>query len=229
MVENATYANYEKWLLENKTKVIEYVKQNDIAFRNIEISARAYNALRINGMHKFSDVALMSSEELSSLEMMDKTSVEEIRMFLRNYLRKHRNDITAYVLNTDECCFESSSLDTKSIDETGVEETSKETATQETIGNITHSFNWDDLSCVKFVLADEMLKERIIRIIEIKKIEIRDFDISVRTYNALRRNNVRYLHEALSYYPDGFDKISNFGIKAVNEICNLIENKDRMR
>lgn len=225
MGENSTYAKYEQWLLEHKEKVIEYVKNNDIAFRNIEISARAYNALRINGMHKFSDVALMTFEELYNLDMMDKTSAEEIRMFLRNYLRKHRNNISACVLNTAENCFESEPLGAiESVDETAAEELSEEKPTQEIVGDITDFFDWTDLDCIRTVLADETLKGKIIQIIEIKKIEISDFDVSVRTYNALRRNNVRYLHEALSYYPNGFKQIRNLGDKSVSEICRLIEN-----
>lgn len=216
MVENATYANYEKWLLENKTKVIEYVKQNDIAFRNIEISARAYNALRINGMHKFSDVILMTSEELNNLDMIDKTSVEEIRLFLRNYLRKQKKELINFVTGNTE--LEGIVTENRSIE-------AKEVVTateQPNPANETSSQNL--LYDIKLWLSDKSIKERIIEFVKVKNEEIKDFDISVRSYNALRRGSVKYLYEAISCYPDGFASFRNMGTKSIDEINGIIEN-----
>lgn len=43
-----SYAEFKKWLIINKDEVQPYFKQNDIDFKNLQISARLYNILRIN-------------------------------------------------------------------------------------------------------------------------------------------------------------------------------------
>lgn len=228
MVENATYANYEKWLLENKTKVIEYVKQNDIAFRNIEISARAYNALRINGMHKFSDVALMSSEELSSLDMMDKTSVEEIRMFLRNYLRKHRNSITTYVLDNSKNHMEPVSLITvESSDESVIAVESEETATQEKQQlNIVfeEGIQPNGFTYIRALMSNESSKAKILKYAELDNVDIKELNISRYLVRCLRNCNISYLQDVIPYYPDDLDQLFGVNKKLIDSVCDLIEN-----
>ena len=58
----STHTEYEEWLKLNHDKALEYIKENDVVFRNIQMSARAYNALRMNRINRMSDIIFMSSE-----------------------------------------------------------------------------------------------------------------------------------------------------------------------
>jgi hypothetical protein len=98
----STFVEYEKWLAANKDKAQEYIKKNDVNFKNVQISTRAYNVLRINGLNYMSDIVFLSAEEINNLEMMNKTAADEILMFKKNYLRKHKKDITAFVIRIDD-------------------------------------------------------------------------------------------------------------------------------
>lgn len=67
-------------------------------------------------------------------------------------------------------------------------------------------------------------RNKILEFTELKQIKIASLDMSVRSYNALRRGGIEYLHEAMRYYPDSFDEFRNIGSKSIDEICKTIEN-----
>ena len=73
------------------------------------------------------------------------------------------------------------------------------------------------------VLSCELEKNKFIECVKAKKITVEDLKLSVRSSNALRRENIHFLHEAISFYPDGFDKIRNLGVKSINEIKKCVE------
>ena len=323
----STFAEYEKWLAANKDKAQEYIKKNDVNFKNVQISTRAYNVLRINGLNYMSDIVFLSAEEINNLEMMNKTAADEILMFKRNYLRKHKNNLVSHICqeaSDDKKEKEKSeSNDIKNeIYETNAEDTAKirsklcigsiknkffsyfkfenklpietlnlPTRVENLLKNrgITHIYklirlypneiirfkgmskSMSDKACVslesflqsrwsevfdismddveevavidvesntsfestsfnnslhyiKTILSDTSTKEKIIEFTKPQNVEIEDLGISVRSYNALRRGNVRYFHEAISYYPDDFVSFRNMGAKSIDEICSIIEN-----
>lgn len=51
-----TFAECEKWVAENKEKVLEYAKKNDIPLQDIKITTHTYNILRINGKRYMSNI-----------------------------------------------------------------------------------------------------------------------------------------------------------------------------
>lgn len=212
----STFVEYEKWLAANKDKAQEYIKKNDVNFKNVQISTRAYNVLRINGLNYMSDIVFLSVEEINNLEMMNKTAADEILMFKKNYLRKHKKDITAFVIGTDNGKDE--------VSENRTIEFSAESATADRSTTIVNEASNNTLYYIKTLLSDKPTKEKIIEFLKLKNTEIEDFDISVRSYNALRRGNVRYLYEAVLYYPEGFSAFRNMGAKSIDEICGIIEN-----
>ena len=209
----STFAEYEKWLAANKDKAQEYIKKNDVNFKNVQISTRAYNVLRINGLNYMSDIVFLSAEEINNLEMMNKTAADEILMFKKNYLRKHKKDITAFVIGTDD----------EKVSENRTIEFRTESATADRSTAMINEAN-NTLYYIKTLLSDKSTKEKIVEFLKLKNIEIEDFNISVRSYNALRRGNVRYLYEAVLYYPEGFSAFRNMGAKSIDEICSIIEN-----
>ena len=211
----STFAEYEKWLAANKDEAQEYIKKNDVNFKNVQISTRAYNVLRINGLNHMSDIVFLSTEEINNLEMMNKTAADEILMFKKNYLRKHKKDITAFVIGTDD--------EKEKVSENRTIEFRTESATADRSTAMINEAN-NTLYYIKTLLSDKSTKEKIVEFLKLKNTEIEDFDISVRSYNALRRGNVRYLYEAVLYYPEGFTSFRNMGAKSIDEICGIIEN-----
>ena len=323
----STFAEYEKWLAANKDKAQEYIKKNDVNFKNVQISTRAYNVLRINGLNHMSDIVFLSAEEISNFEMMNKTAADEILMFKRNYLRKHKNNLVSHICQeASDDKKEKEKLESNDIKneiyETNAEDTAK-IRSKLCIGSIKNKFfsyfkfenklsietlnlptrvenllkkrgithiyklirlypneiirfkgmskSMSDKACVslesflqsrwsevfdismddveevavidvesntsfesasfnnslhyiKTILSDTSTKEKIIEFTKPQNVDIEDLGISVRSYNALRRGNVRYLHEAISYYPDDFVSFRNMGAKSIDEICSIIEN-----
>jgi hypothetical protein len=61
----STFAEYEKWLAVNKDKAQEYIKKNDVDFKNIQMSTRVYNILRINEKNCMSDIIFLSANEIN--------------------------------------------------------------------------------------------------------------------------------------------------------------------
>lgn len=326
MEQFSTFVEYEKWLAANKDKAQDYIKKNDVNFKNVQISTRAYNVLRINGLNYMSDIVFLSAEEINNLEMMNKTAADEILMFKRNYLRKHKNNLVSHIcqkISDDKINSEKSYSDeTSVIKNSFVENTTKihsklrieyvkdkffsyfkfknklpiETLKLPTrIENllkkrgVAHVYKliklypneiirfkgmsksmsdqtcsslesflqniWDEvfdinidaveeislvgiesnasfesteinssLHYIKTLLSDTSTKEKIIEFIKPQNVEIKNLEISARSYNTLRRGNVQYLHEAISYYPNDFGSFRNMGAKSINEICGSIEN-----
>ena len=327
----STFAEYEAWLAENKEKAFEYVKQNDVSFKSIQMTTRAYNILRMNGKDYMSDIVFCSSKEINGFDMINQSVVDEILMFKRNYLRKHKNNLVLHICqktidnesNSEELDYnETSNIPNNSFEVFG-ESTAMKIRSKfcaESIKNkfflyfkfenklpieylnlpirienllkhrgITHIYKlirlypneiirfkgmsksmsdqacvtlesflqdkWNEVfdisindidvfednnaeSCssseriannnslqyIKTLLSDKATKEKIIEFAKIQKIEMENFDVSVRSYNALRRGNVEYLYEAILYYPDGFTSFRNMGAKSIDEICGIIEN-----
>lgn len=212
----SAFAEYEKWLAVNKDKAQEYIKKNDVDFKNIQMSTRVYNILRINGKNCMSDIIFLSADEINSLDMMNKTAADEILMFKKNYLRKHKKELINFVTGTIES--QEMVSENRSVEEKEV------VTTTEQPSPVNETSSQNSLYYIKSLLSDKTTKEKIIEFVKVKNAEIEDFNISVRSYNALRRGNVRYLYEAILYYPDGFASFRNMGAKSIDEICGIIEN-----
>lgn len=212
----STFAEYEKWLVANKDKAEEYFRQNDVNLKNIQMSGRLYNILRINGKQKMSDIVFLSADEISNIDMMNKTSVNEILMFKKNYLRKHKNELIDFVVENTK--------PKENLIENKFVETEKIIITTEEL-NCTNDKSSQNLQYdIKALLLDTKTKEKIIEFYKIQNVEIVSLKLSVRSCNALRRANIRFLYEAIIYYPDRFTSFKNIGAKSIDEICKTIEN-----
>lgn len=210
--------SYEKWINENRIKVMEYVKHNDVAFKDVQMTSRAYNTLRMNGKNYMSDIVLCSFNEIDRFDKINDTVANEIMMFKKNYLRNHKKALIAFVEH---------GVTSKTYVLNDKPTHKKKEFTKEKAGFVKPEIKVQTKRSsyyIKLLLADSKTREKIYEFIKIKNIEIVDFNISSRTYNALRRGEVRFLHEAIPYYPDRFNEFRNMGSKAIEEICSLIEN-----
>lgn len=210
----STYAEYEAWIIKNKEKVLEYIARNDIFLRDV-MSARTYNIMRINSLQKMSDIIFLYSDELSKLDMIDKNVLDEVLMFKRNYLRKCKRSVIAYVSGEDTTkepsirVIENRNVGTKKNENALTDK-------EECISSV-------DLKCAQELLYDDFSMMQIRNFLGNKNVEISNLNLSVRTYQALRRTGIQFLHEAVRFYPDKFEDIRNFGRKSIEEICNSIE------
>ena len=73
------------------------------------------------------------------------------------------------------------------------------------------------------LLAGENRKAEYIAYLETHNVPIERFDLSNRTYNAMKRVGINYLLDAVRLYPDGFASIRNMGQKSIDEIKLMIE------
>lgn len=61
--------------------------------------------------------------------------------------------------------------------------------------------------------------------VNLKQHTIEELDLSVRSYNCLRRANIRTLEELVKYSPDDLKKLRNLGNKCIKEIAYKLEER----
>lgn len=238
----STHAEYENWLIENKDKIKEciYLKFIDIPFKDIALSARAYNVLRVNRKNYISDIIFSSLEDISELDMMNKSIMDEIMMVKRDYLKKHKMTFINYISPT-----EGERVPTEDVSEDNIESQNDSSDELSQVVSAEGQFIQDDSateiaenlsvrekpviitgnnpSDIERLLTDNYAKEKIIKFFELKKISIDEMDLSTRSYNALRRSGIEFLHQMITYYPNDFRSIRNMGVNSVGEVCAKIE------
>ena len=160
----STFAEYEKWLAVNKDKAQEYIKKNDVDFKNIQMSTRVYNILRINGKNCMSDIIFLSANEINSLDMMNKTAADEILMFKKNYLRKHKKELINFVTGTIES--QEMVSENRSVEEKEV------ITTTEQPSPVNETSSQNSLYYIKSLLSDKTTKEKIIEFVKVNNAEI---------------------------------------------------------
>jgi DNA-directed RNA polymerase subunit alpha len=74
-------------------------------------------------------------------------------------------------------------------------------------------------------LADVKLTDQIVSNKINMSIPIEDLELSVRSYNCLKRAQINTLAELLKYSPTDLQKIKNFGQKSINEVLDNLKNR----
>jgi DNA-directed RNA polymerase subunit alpha len=85
-------------------------------------------------------------------------------------------------------------------------------------GNLLNNDTRVDLADIK--LTDQIVSNEINI-----SIPIEDLELSVRSYNCLKRAQINTLAELLKYSPKDLQKIKNFGQKSINEVLNNLKNR----
>ena len=182
----STFAEYEKWLAANKDKAQEYIKKNDVNFKNVQISTRAYNVLRINGLNYMSDIVFLSAEEINNLEMMNKTAADEILMFKRNYLRKHKNNLVSHI------CQEASD-----------DKKEKEKSESNDIKNEIYETNAEDTAKIRSKLCIGSIKNKFFSYFKFEnKLPIETLNLPTRVENLLKNRGITHIYKLIRLYPN---------------------------
>lgn len=243
-----TYAEYEFWLIEHKEVLLPYFKKNDVPLKSLQMNVRAYNALRINNIINLSDIIFLSNEEISALDMMDKSSVNEVIMYKRNYLRKNKRAISYYIAGNKEFAAKAPvekpqsevELNEEAEKSSDFSENNQNREMQEKASESEKNLNSSELydipksenaeaklelshSSINIMLNDSKIKNKLIEFTASEHIGLDSLDLSTRSYNVLRRRGIKYLYEAMACYPQEISSLKNVGAKSADEIGRSIE------
>lgn len=198
VTEFKTNADFDAWINANAALVLAYAEENDVAIRDLPISAREFNTLRLNGIEKVSQLVVAIPESVAESSLVG-TVVRGLR---RDYLRQHKQELIQFV--------EGKAVAEVKTDSTAIE------------------LDQGDESCKLVVTGKQLLnmpkkKAEILQYLIARAMPIEDLGLSVRSYNELRRAFIDQVHKALALYPDGFVELRNLGKKSVDEICQVLE------
>ena len=198
VTELKTTAEFDTWISANAALVLAYAEENDVAIRDLPISAREFNTLRLNGIEKISQLVVAIPESVAESSLVG-TVVRGLR---RDYLRQHKQELIKFVEGK------------------AVAEVKTDSATTELV--------YVDENCKLAEAGKQLLdmpkkKAEILQYLIARATPIEDLGLSVRSYNALRRAFIDQVHKALALYPDGFVELRNLGKKSVDEICQVLE------
>jgi DNA-directed RNA polymerase alpha subunit len=175
-----------------------YAEENDVAIRDLPISAREFNTLRLNGIEKISQLVVAIPESVAESSLVG-TVVRGLR---RDYLRQHKQALIQFV-------------EGKVVVDAKTDATADEKCQSTAICKLVEDG--------KRLLDMPKKKTEILQLLIARATPIEDLGLSVRSYNALRRAFIDQVHKALALYPDGFVELRNLGKKSVDEICQVLE------
>lgn len=217
----STNIEYEQWLGDNWELVLDYVKENEVAIRELPLSARAFNILRMNNITHMSQIVTQTPYAISHLSQMGKMEADEVLGFRRQYLKTHKNNIVAFVttqknnsLSSDEkftTAAEENTPESKNVDEDYATLSAEDKSKAR------------DRAKAKRLLSHPATKAKLVALLQDKNCWIRSMNFSVRAYNGLTGAGITDMLTVIDRYPDGFEQIHALGSKSVKEICHIVE------
>lgn len=199
VTEFKTSAEFEAWLGEHALLAIAYAKENDVAIRDLPVSARVFNTLRLNGVDYVSQLILAIPPCIA-----ENSSVgTEVKGLRKDYLRQHKQGLIQFIAASAKKTEENAEV---------------------VAGNVAQVDGSLDLCRDgQNLLHKPDQKTTILQFLTARETPIEALNLSVRSYNALRRANIDQIHKALALYPDGFAELRNLGKKSIDEICRSLE------
>ena len=186
---------------ENLSEIVRQIQKKDIPIAGLELSARAYNALKMNGIRSLSEFVSMDLEALKRLELVSTRVAEELYFCAREHLYLYRKALWEAKSEEAPVNREADSPEgTKEIPVSRQEDCRPEPDSKgETITEIGKA----DAALDAFAEDD-------------RPIEV--LGLSVRAFNCLKREHIDTLCELSRLSADQLGKINNMGRKTVAEI-----------
>ena len=191
----------DEWIVRDYHEILNYAKENDISIYDMDLSAKAFNALRINDCLLLSQFVLKTKAEIDDICFDNRNVAEEIFVFAREWLYTNRDIISSVsnaMANSDESeqCF---ALSEPYDDAKGADSA---------------------------VIHMQQLLEKKADYVQYAKqhdAPIEVLNLSKRPYNCLKHCSINTLSKLVELYPDGYTDIRNMGTKSVEEINRSIE------
>ena len=217
----STNIEYEQWLGDNREQVLDYVKANEVVIRELPLSARAFNILRMNNITHMSQLVTQTPYAISHLSQMGKVEADEVLGFRRQYLKTHRNNIVAFVTARKNLSLNNNEEIDSDIEEQLQESQDK---AEDCVPPIAEDKNKArDKAKAKRLLSHPATKAKLITLLQDKNCQIRSMNFSVRAYNGLTGAGITDMLTVIDRYPDGFEQIYALGSKSIKEICHIVE------
>ena len=202
VTEFKTRAEFEAWLSEHASLVVDYAKANDVAIRDLPVSARTLNTLRLNGVEYVSQLVLAIPLRVAE-DYLTGPIVKGLRL---DFLQQHKQGMIQYVA-------ERTAEKTTEADPLPSADGGQETAAAHTASGTG-----------RFLLKDPDQKAAIIYALAAEQTPIESLAISDRALTFLQQSNIQYVYQALVMYPDGFARLQPVGVVlVVDEICRALE------
>ena len=194
-----TNAEFDQWLQENEKQIMAYVKENDVQIKDLPMAPRAYNTLRLKGYHSMGQFVMGLPPEIPKESVLGSV----VYMLRRDYLREHRARMIAFVGKNSQRKNEEAVCEQPAV-------ASEMTAVPSQNDG-------------KALLCNAHTRAAIMQQLQTAQISIEEMNLSVRSYNCLKRAGLHMAHQVLERYPDGYLVLRNMGRKSENEICSTLE------
>lgn len=93
----------DEWIVRNYDAILKYAKEHDVSIFDMDLSAKAFNALRINNSMLLSKFVLKTKAEIADICFDDRNAAEEISMYTREWLYLNRDKIAAFSDKNSAC------------------------------------------------------------------------------------------------------------------------------
>lgn len=93
----------DEWIVRNYDAILKYAKEHDVSIHDMGLSAKAFNALRINNSMLLSKFVLKTKAEIADICFDDRNAAEEISMYTREWLYLNRDKIAVFLEQNRLC------------------------------------------------------------------------------------------------------------------------------
>lgn len=93
----------DEWIAKNYNTILKYARTHDVSIHDMDLSAKAFNLLRINDCMQLSDFVLKTKAEIDDICFDNRSVAEEIFIYTRDWLYSNRDKISALPDNNCSC------------------------------------------------------------------------------------------------------------------------------
>ena len=181
---------------EHAELLLEYVSEREFSVAQLELSPRARNVLRLNGIVMLGQLLQVDQPKLLAMDLMDEKTEREIQFALAAFLEDHADEIRSYRPKA--------SRDASEIEK---------------------SEDHGDAGRASELLSTAEGRKQIISALRAgnKLVPVELLGLSNRAYNCIKRLKKNDIADLLEMYPDGYFQIKNAGRKTVDELQGAAE------
>lgn len=211
-----------------------------VPISRLELSARAYNALRLNGIRMLSEILFADGETLRGLDYMTRPIADEILACCREYLREHEEDTVMSAIGPEETVSPAEASDEPLLpaeeqpekNEVPLTQDTKDAAAPESASTTEQQTEVTEPEAVpeptpigtEQTVSHEPPQQSIL--LGSTAIPIEALGLSVRSFNCLKRAKINTAQELMGKTEEELLSIRNLGRKSAEEIAAVMSRFD---